>query len=289
MLLSLIKNMVSGVGLDYRTIYQVVSAHSLESAIREQGLVELRNQLREIIPDISDQYDKPFDREAYNRYWEIKMRGMHAFQMSCVIDAVRHLGGKSLVVADIGDSSGNHARYIQSMVREISHVISVNKDEAAIKKVRSKGGEAVLCRAEDLKLNGRNIDLFMSFEMLEHLTDPTRFLHKLAVSNGASYLLMTVPYRRMSRVGLLELRSRNSLPSRMTAEDVHIFELSPEDWLLLARFAGWTPIFTRTYLQYPRYSFLRVMAPIWEKLDFEGFWGALFQCDLSVAQRYVDW
>jgi len=194
------------------------------------------------------------------------------------------------IIVDIGDSSGNHGIYAKALAPAgfIDRTISVNIDPVAVEKIRNKGCEALLCRAEDLNLGESKVDLFMSFEMLEHLTDPTRFLHRLATSGNSEYLLMSVPYLKVSRVGLDELR-RPTLPTKMTAEGMHIFELCPEDWLLLARFAGWTPIFKWIYRQYPRYSPLALTAPLWRKVDFEGFFAVLLKRDLSVAERYQDW
>lgn len=79
------------------------------------------------------------------------------------------------------------------------------------------------------------------------------------------------------------------MPARMTAEQVHVHEFSPDDWLLLARFAGWRPVFTRIYRQYPRYSPLRLTTGLWRRLDFEGFFAILLTRDLGVTRRYADW
>lgn len=277
------------IGLDTRALYQRLSARSIEAAIREQGLSSLRDQCRGIIPDLRRQYTQDMDPAEYERYWQVKLGGLHAFQVDCMLEAVRRLGRKNLVLVDIGDSSGSHGRYISRLSEPgtIGKVVSVNLDPVAVEKVRALGNEAVCCRAEDLRLE-TPVDLLMSFEMVEHLTDPVRFLHGLAVSSNSQHLLMTVPYRASSRVGLAELRN-DDLSGKMTAEGVHIFELCPEDWLLLARFAGWKPVFTRTYWQYPRYSPLRLTAPLWRAIDFEGFWGVFLEKDLRVAERYQDW
>ena len=281
-----------GIGIDTRAHYQDVSARSLRAAIREQGLAPLCERLREVRPDIRDQYTGALDGAEYQRYWEIKMRGLHAWQVRCVMEALDHVGGDGLVLADVGDSSGNHAAYIQALapLGQVSRVVSVNLDPVAVEKVRAKGGEAVLSRAEDLDLDELRPDLFLSFETIEHLTDPVRFLHALATQGTAEHLLMTVPYRRRSRFGGAHLRLHDgALPERLTAEEVHVYEFSPNDWLLLARFAGFRSVFTRTYRQYPRRSPWRLTAPLWRRLDFEGFFAAFLQRDLSLAERYADW
>jgi hypothetical protein len=283
---------LKGLGVDTRAIYQNLSADCIKSAIRSQGLSTLCDRLREIIPDISDQYTGGLDPVEYKRYWEVKMRGLHAFQIRCAIDAIELVGGEGLVIADIGDSSGNHGAYLKALMEpgRLERVISVNLDPVAVEKVRAKGGDAIHCRAENLDAEGIKAHLFMSFETVEHLTDPVSFLHSLAAGGGAEYFLMTVPYRRESRFGGDLLRMENSkMPSRLTAEQVHIFELCPDDWSLLAHFAGYTVIFSNTYLQYPSLSPYRLMQPVWRNLDHEGFLALFLKRDLSLANRYVDW
>jgi hypothetical protein len=285
-------SLAKGLGLDTRTAYQKLSAASLRAAIREQGLDPLCEKLREIRPDLSDQYTIGFDQEEYARYWEIKMRSLQAWQVRCALDAIDRIGRRDMVLADIGDSSGNHGDFIKALAKvgQVSRVISVNLDPVAVEKVRARGGDAVLCRAEELDLQGLKADLFLSFETIEHLTDPLRFLHALATKGSAQHLLMTVPYRKESRFGGAHLRmSEANLPARLVAEEVHIYEFSPEDWLLLARFAGFKPVFTSTYLQYPLRSPLRATAPLWRRTDFEGFFGAFLERDLSLTNRYADW
>jgi len=289
-----VKRTLSALGLDYRAVYQTLFAFSLKSAIHEQGLWDLLEECRRIVPDISDQHTWSIQANEYRRYAELKMRGMHVFQIRCALDALKIIDKPRLTIADIGDSSGNHAQYLKQLAApgQIDQVISINLDPVAVKKVQAKGGKAFLCRAEELDqqdLQKLNLDIFMSFEMIEHLTDPAHFFYKLAISNSAKYLLMSVPYLKNSRVGFEFLRSGNSVPDKLTADDVHIFELAPKDWIILARFSGWSPMFTRIYWQYPHRSPLRITGPLWRMLDYEGFFGVLFRRDLSVANRYVHW
>ncbi|NQV57975.1 MAG: hypothetical protein HQ503_19090 [Rhodospirillales bacterium] len=291
-MLNAAKNIARSVGIDTTALYQSLSARSLDAAAREQGLSDTADKLRAIIPDLRNQYTGVLDEEEYLRYWEKKMRGLHAWQVGCVQDALEIIGGQNLVLADIGDSSGNHGIYLKEILPAgmIAKVISVNLDPVAIDKIKAKGGDAILSRAEELDLLGIKADLFMSFETVEHLTDPVRFLHNLATEGSAEYLFMSVPYRRTSRFGGSHLRTMDAaLPDKMTAEEVHVYEFSPADWVLLARFAGFEPVFESTYLQYPKYSLFRLLAPLWRKLDFEGFFGVLLKRNLGLAERYADW
>jgi SAM-dependent methyltransferase len=292
MILNTAKKFARAIGIDTTAAYQFLSTASINAAIKEQGLEELAQQLRKIIPDVRDQYSGSFDENEFMRYWEKKMRGLHAWQVRSVQESLAYIGGENIVISDIGDSSGNHATYLKALANpgQISNVISVNLDPIAVDKINNKGGEAILSRAEDLDLHGINADFFMSFETVEHLTDPVRFLHSLATKAQAEYLFMSVPYRRHSRFGGTHIRlGDTALPEELSAESVHIFELCPEDWILLARFAGFKAVFTRYYFQYPKNSPLRLLAPMWRKLDFEGFFGILLKRDLELADRYQDW
>tara|TARA_Y100001970_G_scaffold179552_1_gene218602 strand:+ start:14657 stop:15499 length:843 start_codon:yes stop_codon:yes gene_type:complete len=279
-------------GVDTGALYQKLSASSIRAALAEQDLAKLCNRLREIVPDVTDHYTQSFDQVAFERYWETKMRGLHAFQTSCALDAMAHLDRQGLTIVDLGDSSGNHAAYLRALAPEgtVSRVVSVNMDEAAIDKINAKGGEAVLARVEDFSFDGVRPDLLMSFETLEHILDPIGFLRSLAVADTAEHIVLSVPFRRKSRFGgALMRRSPKDLPAQITPEETHIFELSPVDWELLARFAGFRKIFARVYLQYPKRSPLRVTAPLWRRLDFEGFLVLFLERDNRLADCYTGW
>ncbi len=101
---------------------------------------------------------------------------------------------------------------------------------------------------------------------------------------------MTVPFRRDSRFGGAHLRTiQSSQPDAMDPEEVHIYEFSPEDWTLLARFAGYRLVFSSIYYQYPRRSPLRILAPFWRKFDFEGFLALCLTRDTTLSDRYTGW
>jgi len=284
-------SLAKAAGIDTRALYQALSAASLRAAMAEQGLAELATRMRAAVPDVSDQYTTRTDPVEFARYWEVKTRGLHAFQVKATLDALDAMGGSGTVIADIGDSSGNHAAYVEALARpgQVARTIGINLDPVAVDKIRAKGREAVLCRAEQLDTEGIRPDLFLSFETLEHLMDPIRFLNKLARADSAQWLLFTVPWRRRSRFGGDHLRGKVAVTGKMTAEQVHIWELSPEDWGLLARFAGWKPAWTRIYRQYPLRHPLVATRPLWRMLDHEGFIAVLARRDLTLAERYADW
>lgn len=291
-MLPVAKKMLRLLGFDTRALYQNLSTTSLRAAIEAQGLEPVCDKLRKVVPNLRDQYTGSLDEAEYHRYWELKMRGLHAWQTLLALEALKRIGRDGLALADIGDSSGNHGLYLKALAApgKIARFISVNLDPVAVAKVEAKGGESILCRAEDLDLAGLRPDLFLSFQTLEHLTDPVRFLHGLAIKGGADWMVLTVPYRRASRFGGGHLRLPEAeLPEKMTAEDVHIYEFSPEDWALLARFAGWRTEHATLYRQYPPRLPWRLTAPLWRALDFEGFFGMILARDLSLTRRYTDW
>lgn len=280
---------------DRKRIAFGILARCMMAAWREQRMTGMVSRCREILPDISDQYTAAFDPDAFLNFWEPKLRGMHAFQSALMLEAIRLLPKqRDLSIVDIGDSSGNHSIYLRGLTQPgvVGQVISVNLDPVAVKKIQAKGQEAIHCRAESLDLRGRNVDLYMSFEMIEHLRNPLDFLRDLAQAGRGDHLLVTVPYMRCSRFGGDLLRKAvggANVTGKLTAEEVHLFELSPEDWQLMASFAGWRPVFTRIYRQYPMHSPWRALSFAWRRLDFEGFFGMFLKRDATLADQYADW
>ena len=263
---------------------------SIKSALREQGLLGLYRRLIDIVPDITHQYS---DFKIDSKYILTKVKAQHSFQISLANRAIELIDNKGdneeLKIIDIGDSFGTHLQYIKALwpKRQI-RAVSVNLDNNAVQRIRQKGLEAVCCRAEDIeKYSHSGTDIFLSFEMLEHLIDPIEFLYKLSTKTNGKLFVVTVPYLKTSRVGLRYIRSSNKKIS--TAENTHIFELSPEDWKLLFQFTGWRVMFEKTYLQYPRRHWMRLTQPYWKKFDFEGFYGVILKRDNSWVSQYQDW
>ena len=81
-----------------------------------------------------------------------------------------------MTIVDIGDSSGTHSNYIKKLIQNNKlKLLSVNLDPMAIEKIKQKGFEAILSKAEDLQKYNINPDLFMSFQTIEHLNAPIPF------------------------------------------------------------------------------------------------------------------
>jgi len=264
---------------------------SLKNAGREQNLIERSEELRVILPDISGQYttyklDSPF--------LELAVRLLQSFQVELVMQALAALEFRKdapLTIADIGDSSGSHLVYLQSLLLKngFSQVscLGVNLDAVAVEKIKSRGIAAVHCRAEELAAKGISADLFLSFETIEHLLDPIRFLKQLVSNPDVRVLVVTVPYLSQSRVGLHYIRAGQE--GDVCAENTHIYEFCPEDWMLIARFSGWDVLFDKIYYQYPARGVLRVTKPLWKNTDFEGYYGMALVPNSRWAERYKSW
>lgn len=268
---------------------------SLRGAIAEQDLSSWCERLRRAVPDISEQYTTWV---ADTPLMETKLRGQHAFQMKLLLDAVHRLAesrpdSESFNLVDIGDSSGTHLRYLEALASQDSRLakislqsFSVNLDPVAVEKIRSKGLNALHCRAEELFTRHQvRADLFFALETLEHLQDPTGFLDALSRSGASEFFAATVPYLKSSRVGLHHIRQGRQEP--ITPERTHIFELAPEDWKLLFKHAGWKVLWEGVYRQYPRFSpATPVLKTFWRRYDFEGFYGVILKRDRSWAECY---
>ena len=201
-----------------REAYQSVMRTSIEKASNEQGLKSLADKLTKIVPDITDQYST---FKVDNPYTAIKVRNLHAFQLFLVNEIIGEFDKPTIV--DIGDSAGTHLQYIIGLHHQKMQCLSVNLDNQAVEKIKQKGLEAVNARAEDLHKYNIDPDIFLCFEMLEHLMNPCHFLHELSTKTNAKYLVITVPYLQNSRVGLHHIRGGGLRD--VYAENTHIFEL----------------------------------------------------------------
>lgn len=261
---------------------------SIRTAVREQKLLAVYSQLTEIVPDITYQYPS-FDLET--DYVKTKVRAQHSFQIALASEALQLIDSSpedTVIIVDIGDSSGTHLQYIKGLHqdREICS-LSINIDSEAVRRIKEKGMKAICARAEDLAALSIEADIFLSFQMLEHLTDPVRFLHSLSEINCKAFVV-TIPYLACSRVGLHHIRQNEKRDTN--PETTHIFELSPEDWRLIFKHSGWAIQAEKVYWQYPRKSPLRfLLRKYWKWCDYEGFYGAILTPDKSWSSLYDGW
>ena len=259
---------------------------SIQQALKDQKLFELYNKLCSLVPDIINQYTI---FKINTDYYKTKVRGEHAFQIFLVQQALKLLrleDKRPLTIVDIGDSCGTHLQYLKGLYKDIN-TLSVNLDSEAVRRIREKGMDAICARAEELSRYSKNADIYLSFEMLEHLTDPIGFLHKLSSKTECKAFVVTVPYLAQSRVGLHFIRDMQK--KDVYSENVHIFELSPFDWKLIFKYTGWDVIYDRIYLQYPKKGLLKLTKGYWKKIDYEGFYGAVLSRNFSWSSLYKDW
>lgn len=263
---------------------EFLRTESLKSAVKEQKLDGLVKRLEELVPDLSDQYSS---FKVKGVFLNTKVRNMHAFQMSLIDRVINEF--EQAVIVDVGDSSGTHLEYITVLYSKDKDLkcLSVNLDIKAVERIKNKGFEAIHARAEDLHKHGVDADIFLCFEILEHMTDPCKFLYDLSSKTNAKYLIASVPYLKKSRVGLHHIRAGRK--DKVNAENTHILELSPEDWKLVAKHGGWEVVEDKIYFQYPKWSVWRFTKPLWKKLDFEGFYGIILKRDDSWSSLYQDW
>lgn len=289
MLRRMLKKIFQIVGINPSDLIQKISKWSVSHSVRENKFVELIERLRQIAPDISRQ--ELTAMSGFNDYWELKRRALQAFQCAMMLKSLEPLTVKNLTVVDIGDSAGTHMLYLKELTKEKFDIdtIGVNLDSAAIEKIKAKGQKAVLCRAEDLDLGDKKVDLFTSFQMVEHLHNPAIFFRRLAKRSPCNKIVLTVPYMKSSRVGLHNIR--NKVNKSVIAEEEHIFELNPEDWSLLFLHSGWKVTYSQIYYQYPRKIPIvnTILEWFWRKTDFEGFWGVILEKDTTFSDCYQDW
>lgn len=282
----LAKKIAIAMGYDCRGIQENVARMSLYMAIRHGNYSEMVHRLRVLAPDISNQET----HEVTTGFWELKRRALQAFQCTLMMEALNYAGKKKITVCDIGDSAGTHMYYLKELTKGHYDIdtISVNLDPRAIERLKARGYKAILCRAEELDLHDVSVDLFTSFEMVEHLHNPALFFRRLATKSSCTNMVITIPFLKESRVGLHHVRARSTEP--IEAEQEHIFELKPEDWKLLLLHSGWEVVSSKCYYQYPQWFFVSsLLRKFWKKTDYEGFWGAILKRNTAISNAYLNW
>lgn len=282
-----------------KKIVKGILTYSLK-AVRKEN-INFINKLEQILPSLKDQVNFMNDNTKEDSvYLQHKRRNLHAFQLQFTLDKIEKLkieiNINKISLIDIGDSSGNHLIQLQTLDKDIESIASVNLDIKAVEKIRKKGIDAYHCRAEELlEKHDLRPNFFISYQMVEHLTDPVRFLHSISESskkgggNSCDRFIISVPYQKQSRVGFWHMRGKKDSKTLRNAEDVHIFELSPEDWKLLAEFSGWEVISEKIYYQYPKWHWLYFTKYLWKKFDFEGFYIMELKINNRWSKLYESW
>lgn len=156
------------------------------------------------------------------------------------LDFVRkHVPGKD--VLDVGSAElvgtvnrEKLARWPFHVIRELaSSVVGVEKDPEQVEALRARGYDVVQGDAEEFAM-GRCFDVVFAGELIEHLSNPGRFLgaaHRHLTPNGV--LLLTTP-NRFDIHALRSVVGRNDVPkyTKLAAGHVFYFDVHSLDHLL---------------------------------------------------------
>lgn len=246
-------------------LFELLKLYSLKQAKKQNPYFSME-RLREIVPDISDQYT---DLKIDTEYLELNVRAMHSFQVYLLryyLLKKRDIKKKQWVV-DVGDSSGNHSLYFKACFTDWDfQIISANIDKEAVEKIRSKGLNAVQKTAEKLYPAGHIVTMF---QVMEHLGNPIGLLKQYRKDNVKA-IILTVPYVRKTQV-------LSNYDEGKTQENLHIFEFSPGDWHKIFRYTGYKIVKEDIYYQYPKGVFSWFWKWFWTRFDYEGFYGVILE------------
>ncbi len=255
-----------------------------EIANSEAELKEIWEYSFKIFPDFSQHYTVPVDSKEV----EQRIRLLMAAETMFVKKAIDEIKGKCSY-ADVGDSDGAIRLLLNKYytTEELSYV-GINLQNSAVKKIRSKGLNAICADALSLANQGIHYDVVSVFETLEHLQDPIGFLNNIRkVTN--SRLIVSVPFIRQSRISLAYLFNKRWPVDKIpTIENTHIFELSPSDWRKLFLHTGWKVDREWKLMMFPYHRLSRlILQPFWKFISFEGFWFASLRKDDEYSSKYV--
>jgi len=119
---------------------------------------------------------------------------------------------------DMGDSDGI---FLKSLGK--NH-LSINRSEIALKNIRKKGINGIICDIDSLPLKNGSIDHILIFETFEHLPNPIKTLQDLyRICNKSIFL--SIPY-----VSKTNIHRYGYGPSSWPIYEHHIFEFDNEDF-----------------------------------------------------------
>jgi hypothetical protein len=236
-------------------------------------------------PSFREHFSAPVD----DRETEVRIRFLVAAECAFVeteIAAVLAARGRCSY-ADIGDSDGSVRVIMEDRFGKASlSTLGINLQPGVVERMKQRGLDALCADAIEVGNRGQSYDVVSLFETMEHLPDPIGFLQKIAPVVGHR-LVLSVPFIRRSRVGLAYLRPDwpQGLPA--TIENVHIFELSPEDWRKLFAHAGWKVEREQVVRQFPAGGPLNwLLSAYWRYTSFEGFYFVSLSRDTAFSSRY---
>lgn len=119
---------------------------------------------------------------------------------------------------DMGDSDGI---FLKALGKD--H-LSINRSKIAIKNIRGKGIDGIICDIDMLPLKSNSIDHILLFETFEHLPNPIKTLQELhRICNKSIFI--TIPY--LSKTNILKYGYG---PSSWPIFEHHIFEFDDRDF-----------------------------------------------------------
>lgn len=271
-----------------KSIHYWLAELLIKKAVKEQFL-ERDISFTEQNSDILNQYNS---FQITKRYIYTKVLGLHIFQLIKTVESIKKadLFKKKIKIVDIGDSSGNHIDLFKKKIKDYSNAsicsLSINCDSKAINKIKWSGKQAIKVDIEkqdfvkEINADSTNAGYqfptyCMMFETLEHLENPIAFLNKMKFVSFEG-LIISVPFIKKSRVALHQWRNNRLNNKLYSKEDIHVFELSPDDWKLIFKYCGFKIVSDSIYYQYPRkwlwFLFIPVFRKYWSWFDYQGFY-----------------
>ena len=102
-------------GINKQKLAEFIAWRSLSWTVAAAGLKEMIGHLRKLAPDISQQESR--ESASFSPFWEKKRRALQAYQCRLMLEALKRLPRRELMVVDnqeVGDQVyGAHTRGIK--------------------------------------------------------------------------------------------------------------------------------------------------------------------------------
>lgn len=265
--------------------YDILSKRAIYKSVKSNNAhLEMWDVSKDIFKSLHDHFTSgEVDDET-----EYRIRFLIAAEASFVKSEVQRIISikNKCNYLDIGDSDGSVRILLENIIdNPCFKTMGVNLQKSAVEKIRANGLEALHMDAMDVGSTGVTYDIVSVFETLEHLPDPIGFLKQIHNVVGQK-MVISVPVVPRSRVSLRYLEAK-SMANNVNIENVHIFELSRDDWKKIFLHTGWKVENEWTLLQFPKFGILRlIMQTYWRMVSFEGFWFVTLTKDTKFMDSY---
>ena len=133
-------------------------------------------------------------------------------------------------VLEVGAGFGTFCQEI-TRLRAFDHVIAVEPTPDLARSCRDRGLQVIESPIEHVKLDGRKIDLIVSFEVIEHLFNPAEFIEKCwGLLPAGGILILTCP-----NVKGFDILTLQQLSSAVDSEHLNYFHPRSLSMLLEAK------------------------------------------------------